>query len=423
MIFQNILTGFLVFLQIVLMAYSVYGVVMAMYAFRQSPTFKPAADQNRFAILIAARNEAGVIGHLIDSLNQQNYPRNLFDIYVIPNNCIDTTADVAVKAGAMLMHGPVPITKKGDVLNYAFSEISQSDQSYDAICVFDADNLVHPDFLDAMNQALSNGADIGQCYRDSKNPGDTGTAGSSAIYFWMLARFFNQARSTHGLSAGISGSGFMIRTSLIRKTNGFKTLTITEDLEMSMLGYLADARVTWVPRAVVFDEQPVTFRQSWQQRTRWTTGMYQICRHYWRKIIVKCIRERSLQGFDMLTVCLTAYMQVLSMVVMLAVGGLYLFSMTGQESALSFLIPALGLSLLGTWLICTGVAVLTVKLEKKSITPYWKGILGYWIYILSWLPINIICLFLRDVRWSPIEHNRTMRLQDLAIKDDLPEEE
>ena len=251
MIFQNLLTGFLVLLQIIIAAYSVYGLVMATYAFRRTSPVKPAAEQNRFAILIAARNEASVIGHLIDSLNQQNYPRHLFDIYVAPNNCHDDTADVAVNAGAILMNSSVPITKKGDVLNDAFSQLSQSALSYDAICVFDADNLVHPDFLVEMNRALAGGALIGQCYRDSKNPEDTATAGSSAIYFWMLARFYNQARSAHGLSAGISGSGFMIRTSLIRKTNGFKTVTITEDLEMSMLSYLADAPVTWVPRAIV----------------------------------------------------------------------------------------------------------------------------------------------------------------------------
>lgn len=39
--------------------------------------------QHRFAILIPARNESGVIGNLIKSLKCQNYPADLFDIYVI----------------------------------------------------------------------------------------------------------------------------------------------------------------------------------------------------------------------------------------------------------------------------------------------------------------------------------------------------
>lgn len=413
----------MIFIQIMILAYSVYGLVMALYAFRKTPSASPSDQQHRFAILVAARNEAGVIGHLIDSLNQQNYPRDLYTIFVIPNNCHDDTAAVAEKAGATIMTCPLPIEKKGDVLNDAFLKISQSGAAYDAICVFDADNLVHPDFLSEMNQALAAGATIGQCYRDSKNPADTGIAGSSAIYFWMLARFFNRARWAHNLSAAISGSGFMIRTSLIRKTYGFKTVTITEDLEMTMLSYLADAHVTWVPRAIIFDEQPLSFSQSWQQRMRWTTGMYQIGRHYWKKIVVKCLQERSLQGMDMITLCMTAHMQVLSFVALLAVGLLYIFTSKNGTAAASFMLPASAGSALGTWLVCTSVAALTVKLEKHAILPFWKGILTFWIFIMSWLPINIICLFKRDLKWSPIEHSRTMRLQDLPMKSSLVDDE
>lgn len=50
---------------------------------------------HRFAVLIAARNEAAVIGDLIDSLKQQNYPAELIDIYVVADNCIDCTAEIA----------------------------------------------------------------------------------------------------------------------------------------------------------------------------------------------------------------------------------------------------------------------------------------------------------------------------------------
>ena len=423
LIFQSLLTGFMIFLQIIILAYSVYGVIMALYAFHKTPCTKPTDQLHRFAILVAARNEAAVIGHLIDSLHQQNYPRHLFTIFVIPNNCNDDTAAVAEKAGATIMGCPLPIEKKGDVLNDAFLKISQSGAAYDAICVFDADNLVHPDFLSEMNQALAAGAVIGQCYRDSKNPADTGIAGSSAIYFWMLARFFNRARWAHNLSAAISGSGFMIRTSLVRKTNGFRTVTLTEDLEMTMLSYLADAHVTWVPRAIIYDEQPLSFSQSWQQRMRWTTGMYQIGRRYWKKIIIKCFQERSLQGLDMLTLCMTAYMQVLSFVTMLAVGLLYVFMNKNGIGASSFILLTSVGSALGTWLVCTSVAALTVKLEKHAMKPFWKGILTYWIFILSWLPINIICLFKKDLKWSPIEHSRTMRLQDLPMKSSFADDE
>ena len=55
---------------------------------------------HRYAVIISARNEANVIGGLIQSLKEQNYPSELLDIYVIADNCTDNTARVAEMAGA-----------------------------------------------------------------------------------------------------------------------------------------------------------------------------------------------------------------------------------------------------------------------------------------------------------------------------------
>ena len=50
--------------------------------------FHPA--QTKFAVLVAARNEELVIGPLINSLLTQDYPAELYDVWVIPNNCTET---------------------------------------------------------------------------------------------------------------------------------------------------------------------------------------------------------------------------------------------------------------------------------------------------------------------------------------------
>lgn len=53
--------------------------------------------KHKFAILIAARNEEKVIGNLIDSIKLQEYPKELIDIFVVADNCTDSTADIARK--------------------------------------------------------------------------------------------------------------------------------------------------------------------------------------------------------------------------------------------------------------------------------------------------------------------------------------
>ena len=59
--------------------------------------------QKRIAAIIPARNEALVIGKLVETLLKQDYPKALFDIYVVPNNCNDDTEDVARAAGAKIL--------------------------------------------------------------------------------------------------------------------------------------------------------------------------------------------------------------------------------------------------------------------------------------------------------------------------------
>lgn len=61
----------------------------------------PEGERNRFAVLIAARNEENVIGNLIDSIKSQTYSQDLIDVYVVADNCTDHTAEVSQKHGAI----------------------------------------------------------------------------------------------------------------------------------------------------------------------------------------------------------------------------------------------------------------------------------------------------------------------------------
>ena len=132
-------------------SYILYFGLTGIWAFKKSKTrIKKFEDKTKFAIIIAARNEANVVGNLVKSLVNQNYKKKLFDIYVLPNNCTDNTGEVAKQNGAYVMDVTVPVKCKGDALKFAFGKLKKKD--YDAYLVFDADNVVHPDFLKHMNR-------------------------------------------------------------------------------------------------------------------------------------------------------------------------------------------------------------------------------------------------------------------------------
>ena len=197
--------------------YTAYYAIIFIFSFKSIEKRVDYDPKNTFAIIIAARNEEQVIGNLIESLKDQNYPKNMYDIIVIPNNCTDSTDEIARSKGATVIDCSLPIRSKGDVLSFAFDKILNEHDKYDAFCVVDADNLVHPDFLRKMNSALCSGVKVGQGYRDSKNPYDTIISSCYSIYYWMVNRLHNHARSSIGLSAMVNGSGFMVSADILRE--------------------------------------------------------------------------------------------------------------------------------------------------------------------------------------------------------------
>ena len=138
--------------------------------------------QNRFMAIIPAHNEEKVVGNLIASLKRQNYPKELYDIYVIADNCTDNTAKVAKEAGAIVYERFDEEHKtKGYALNWFLKQKIEENAPYDAFCIFDADNIVDENFIKNMNKKLCQGEEVVQGYRDIKNPTDSWITAGYAI--------------------------------------------------------------------------------------------------------------------------------------------------------------------------------------------------------------------------------------------------
>ncbi len=369
--------------------------------------FHPA--RTRFAILIAARNEELVIGPLINSLLAQDYPSDLYDIWVVPNNCTDNTALAARNFGARVLECTAPVKSKGEVLRFAYNRLRG--RRYDAWLVFDADNVVDPRFLAEMNNARMAGARAAQGYRDSKNPYDTAVSGCSSIYYWMMDRFHNGGKAGLGVSAMIGGTGFMVTQALLDRLGGWRTETISEDLEITAQAVLAGERVAYVPRAVTYDEQPLTWEQSFTQRRRWSSGTLQVAQRYLPALNEAQADRPRLSLFDFeATLLLPAYQ-------LAALAGL---ACTALSAALGgrTLLQALLLGLAGAlgnlaWaaLTATAAAWLVITLEGKWDRRLWKGLAAYWLFLLTWLPITACSFWKKTTVWEEIRHTRTMAPQ------------
>lgn len=364
---------------------------------------------HKFMAVVPAHNEETVIKNLIESLNEQDYPKNLYDIYVIADNCTDKTAEIAKEAGAKVLKRFDEKNKtKGHALNWFIKQKIEENADYDAVCIFDADNIVDKNFLKNMNKKLCQGEEIVQGYRDIKNPTDSWISSGYAIFYWMMHRFYHLARYNLGLSPLLNGTGFMVKFDLL-KPDGWNTVTLTEDIEYSLINIAKGRKLGWAVDAIVYDEQPTTFKASWSQRSRWTVGHLQCMKKYTKSLASGVKKYKTLMNFDGLLYMFGIPMMLLTFLLLGVNSLLYL----GAEMTFSELIINFSRYLIATFVfpVLTGTAIMA--LEKKPIKSMIKGILCYPLFMGSWIIINIKCLIRPNTNWEKIEHIRDINIKEI----------
>ena len=383
--------------------------ICALINFKDKPLLEN--KNHRFMAIIPAHNEENVVENLIKSLKKQDYPKELYDIYVIADNCTDKTAQIAKNAGAIVYERFDSMHKtKGAALNWFLAQKIEEDAPYDAFCIFDADNVVDINFIKNMNKKLCQGETVVQGYRDIKNPTDSWVTAGYAIFYWTMNRFYHLARYNIGLSPLINGTGFMVRFDQI-KPEGWNTKTLTEDIEFSLKQIIKGKKLGWARDAIVYDEQPVDFKQSWSQRSRWTVGHIQCMKEYTTKLALAVKEHKTVMNFDgLLYIVGSIPIFVASIALLLINSLLYLESGLSliqlMESYVRYVIP--------TFLLPVFTAMLIMKMEHKPIRPMVKGLICYPLFLGSWLLINFKCLFKRETTWEKIEHVRSININEMA---------
>lgn len=394
--------------------YLVVGLLLRRHKDRHEPS-----RLHRFAVVVSARNEEQVIGELLDSLRKQDYPRELLDLYVVADNCTDDTAGAARKAGAFVYERRDPIHKgKGYAMDYLFRRLKEEGKDcYDGYFVFDADNLVDPSFVREMNRTFDKGYDAVTCYRNSKNFGDNWISAGYSIWFLREARFLNFPRTLLGTNCHVSGTGFLVSAKVIEENGGWPFHLLTEDIQFSVDCAIRGKRIGYCDTAVIYDEQPVTFRQSWDQRLRWSKGFYQVDREYTVPLLKGMLRPGRLgtSCYDMFVTVAPGMLLTLAMILFNAVvlaacltQPAYLAARVIHETV-GFIGSSLGNFYLG--LLLYGLC--TVLSEWKHIQAPALKKLGYVftfpIFMFTYIPISIAAL-VRKVEWKPIYHTATKRV-------------
>ncbi|OUQ24939.1 N-acetylglucosaminyltransferase [Flavonifractor sp. An135] len=379
-----------------------------------------AKVQHRYAAVISARNEENVIGELIRCLKDQNYPSELLDVYVVADNCTDNTAHVAKAAGAFVYQRfNKSQVGKGYALDYLFRRLhTEGRDVYDGYFIFDADNHVDPNFVKEMNNTFDSGKYAAiTCYRNSKNFGENWISAGYGLWFLREARFLNSPRMALGTSCHVSGTGFLISADIIRENGGWPYHLLTEDIEFSVNTAIQGRTIGYCEKAVIYDEQPVTFRQSWDQRLRWSKGFYQVDFKYGVELIWGCFKggRRGFSCYDMLmTVAPGMFLTLLGILF----NAIILLACLGEPAyianqVIDTTVEFIGMAVVNFYLclFLFGVATTLTEWKQIHVAPLQKVayMFSFPIFMFTYIPISIAAL-VKKVEWKPIYHGNRRQL-------------
>ena len=381
--------------------------LLAPFLIRRAAKPEGKVAQLRYAVLVPARNEAAVIAQLISSVARQDYPPEKITVFVVADNCSDDTARLAGEAGATVWERrDEKSVGKGHALDFLFAKVFAScgHDRFDGFFVFDADNLLDKNYVAEMNRTFCRGHRVVTSYRNSKNYAANWLSAGSSLWFLRESKYMNHSRMLLGTGCAVSGTGFLVSAEVARANGGWPFHLLTEDIEFSVHCALAGERIAFCPTAVFYDEQPVTFRASWNQRIRWARGFWQVFRRYGAALVKSVPGKNGFYAFDMLMTVLPG-MAVTAVGLTLNAAAIVAGTLAGVDVAAVTALFLRALATLYALLFAIGAVTLATEWKLIRCRAFFKVayLPTFPLFMLTYVPVVLAAMFSR-VKWKPIPH-------------------
>jgi len=251
----------------------------------QNPNQSPAKEYH-FAAIVTLHQNTIFAEPIIDSLIRQTY-KNI-TIYVVADDCAKINLPFSDER-VHILYPETPFHSKIKSIQYA---LKQAGDKYDALTIFDPDNLIHPDFFNKVNRLFQEGYRVVQGNLQPKNL-DTDFARMDAlsdVYHNFIDRII-PARL--GLSSHIWGLGITIEKELYQSIvyqhflGGFDKKMQAEMVKKTRIAYAEDA--------IVYDEKIKDGEALQKQRTRWINAFFR----YWKNAFQVFMQGVKSFNFDL----------------------------------------------------------------------------------------------------------------------------
>ena len=217
----------------------------------------------KITVVMAARDEARVLGRKIESILAQDYPRSQVEIIVVSDGSRDATVPIARSFGTAVrvIALPRPLGKPA-ALNSALPHASG-----DIIVLTDARQPLLPGALGALIEPFYDPA-VGAVTGELEVP-----AGGSLGFYRRYDDWIRRAEARGGSSIGVTGALWALRRECFAP---IPVGALADDLFLPMMVIAQRRRVVCAPNARCLDTLPRDPRADFRRRVRTLAGNFQL---------------------------------------------------------------------------------------------------------------------------------------------------
>jgi 1,2-diacylglycerol 3-beta-glucosyltransferase len=249
-----------------------YYLVLTAVALMSRPrTFAAVPARLRFAVVIPAHNEEAGIAAALLSCADLDYPRDLFRVFVIADNCTDATAAIARRHDVTVLdRHDLSLRGKGHALAWALPTVL--DHQPDAVVLLDADCTVEPHALRSFADRLAAGQQVLQARVVTANPDVSPVSYAAAVGNLLENDLFYGPKDRLGGAVFLRGTG-MVFTRAVLEAHPWEAYSLAEDSEFTLTLLRAGVAVRWVGDVTVLSDAPTDLSQLKVQRRRWAAAL------------------------------------------------------------------------------------------------------------------------------------------------------
>lgn len=235
-----------------------------------------ATPDKRIAVFVPAYKEDGIIVSTAKSMLALEYPRELYDVYILADSFQKETLEELKQLPVEVMEVKFEKSTKAKALNEGFRRIHKN---YDIALICDADNVLAKNFLQKVNDAFSANIRGVQGQRVAKNL-DTSYAILDSCSEAINNHIFRKGTNAIGLSSAVIGSGMAFDYACAKEVLSEINAVGGFDRPLQLKIVERGIKIKYLENALIFDEKVDSLHAFKQQRKRWLSSQYIYMKQY-----------------------------------------------------------------------------------------------------------------------------------------------